>query len=347
MAKLVNLDCADAHKRFQDQLFRSIQSSHLNFLFGAGASCPGVVVAGNVENEILQLTHDDKGDEADTKTLQFLRELSVPMRELIADTLTSDVQASLAQYVMFLKTVDGILSERRTTLLPKQANLFTTNYDLFIEKASESCASLILNDGFNRAPSLKHVYKLSPERLFDVTHHTGNNYGYMAELPTINLIKIHGSMTWRAQNNDIVYDVMDFEKLMSVDERTPAAVRSCLEDRAIILPTQRKFKKTIMDRVYYDLLRIFANTLEREASLFISFGFSFRDEHILEIIKRALRNPTLNVIVCCYTADEALSHQDRFASYNNVSIVSPPSGESLNFDQFIQLISIIPGKAAI
>jgi hypothetical protein len=49
MARDVRLDDKDGFKAFQEVLFRAIQSSDLNFLFGAGASCPGIAPAGDVE----------------------------------------------------------------------------------------------------------------------------------------------------------------------------------------------------------------------------------------------------------------------------------------------------------
>ncbi len=48
-----------------------------------------------------------------------------------------------------------------------------------------------------------------------------------------------------------------------------------------------------MDSTYYELLRIYNNELDREGTLLVSFGFSFGDKHILDITRRALKNPTL------------------------------------------------------
>lgn len=346
MARDIKLGDKEQLAAFQEMLFRAIQSSHINFLLGAGASCPGVAPAGRVEAEILELLKAGKTDKADRTTVQFLKQFKEPMSELLGEKPSDNVNKSLKHYVEFIQTIDGLLSERKTNLLPKQASIFTTNYDLFVERASEECPSILLNDGFNRVPSLKSLHKFAPERLFDATHHTGNHYDYTAELPSINLIKLHGSMTWERQGNDVVYRVMNFESLAATAENDTKAVAALLQSVAIVLPTQRKFQQTIIERTCYDLLRIFANVMERENSLLIAFGFSFRDEHILEVVKRALRNPTLKLIICCYATEEVEEQQHKFASYNNVSLLIPDSSGDLDFPRLNTLLrTVTPAKA--
>lgn len=347
MAKNIRLDNKNEIESFQETLFRAVQSSHLHFLLGAGASCPGLAPAGQVEAEIFELLKVGKDEKANEKTIQFLKQFADPMMELLEGVLSEDVGTSLKNYVEFIQTLDSILSERKTNLLPKQASIFTTNYDLFIESASERCPSIILNDGFNRVPSLNNLPKFAPERLFDATHHTGNYYSYTAELPSINLIKLHGSMTWQRRGNDIVFRVMDFKALSDLRRGDPKGIAEFLESLAVVLPTQRKFQQTIIERTYYDLLRIFANVMEREGSLLIAFGFSFRDEHIFEIVKRALRNPTLSLIISCYSPEEVPELQDKFASYNNVSLLIPEAQDELDFGRLNKLLSdIAPHKAS-
>lgn len=345
MARDTRLGSEDELEAFREAIFRAIQSSHINFLLGAGASCPGVPPAGQVESDILELLKADKGREADKKTIQFLKLFKQPMSELLGENRSDNVGTSLKHYVDFIQAIDALLSERKTNLLPRQASIFTTNYDLFIESASEQCPTILLNDGFNRVPSLKNLHKFAPERLFDATHHTGNHYDYTAELPSINLIKLHGSMTWTRQGNDVVYRIMDFDRIAAIKEDDAKAVATALQSVAIVLPTQRKFQQTIIERTYYDLLRIFANVMERENSLLVAFGFSFRDEHILEIVKRALRNPTLKLIICCYALEEVEELQQKFASYNNVSLLIPEETGKLDFPRLNSLLrAIVPPK---
>lgn len=58
--------------------------------------------------------------------------------------------------------------ERKSNILNKQATIFSTNYDLFIEKiAAELSESIIFNDVFNRLTSLTNTYRFSPQDFFN------------------------------------------------------------------------------------------------------------------------------------------------------------------------------------
>ncbi|MGH9772965.1 MAG: SIR2 family protein, partial [Candidatus Acidiferrales bacterium] len=87
---------------------------------------------------------------------------------------------------------------------------------------------------------------------------------------------------------------------------------------AVILPQVTKFKTTLMDRTYYELLRIYANELDRENTLLVAFGFSFSDEHIRDITRRALENPTLRLIAFSHSNKDRQAFARMFGEYNNV-----------------------------
>ena len=63
---------------------------------------------------------------------------------------------------------------------------------------------------------------------------------------------------------------------------------------------KNKFKNTLYQEFYYQNLRQLSYELEKQNSILIVFGFSFADEHIAEIIKRACNNPTLNIYIFCW-----------------------------------------------
>ena len=102
---------------------------------------------------------------------------------------------------------------------------------------------------------------------------------------------------------------------------------------SIVLPKKEKFKNTLLNQTYYDLLRLYANELDKENTLLIVEGFSFADEHILEITKRALRNPTLALVIFCYTKDDSDRYYEMFSTYNNVDIVYAET-ENISFVEF-------------
>ena len=98
-----------------------------------------------------------------------------------------------------------------------------------------------------------------------------------------------------------------------------------------------------MERVYYDLLRIYANRLELENSLLIVFGFSFDDVHILDITKRALKNPGLLLLICAHSLSAAANYEAKLGMFNNIVIVHPDGTSAIEFEQFNSMLeSVIP-----
>jgi len=114
------------------------------------------------------------------------------------------------------------------------------------------------------------------------------------------------------------------------------------------MPQSTKFNTTVLNRTYYDLLRLYANVLERENVLLVSFGFSFRDEHILHLTRRALRNPTLRLVVPAYNRATVEYLADTFAAHSNVIVVAAPDGEVIDFARFNELLTAaVPTHAGI
>ena len=113
---------------------------------------------------------------------------------------------------------------------------------------------------------------------------------------------------------------------------------------SLVLPKKDKFKETILNQTYYDLLRIYTNELDRENTLLIAEGFSFADEHLLSLTKRALKNPTLKLIVFCYDKSPE-EYEDKFSPFNNVDIVYSEKG-NIDFDKFNSImLDILPRKS--
>jgi hypothetical protein len=89
-----------------------------------------------------------------------------------------------------------------------------------------------------------------------------------------------------------------------------------------------------MDSTYYELLRIYANELDREGTLLVSFGFSFGDRHILGITKRALKNPTLRLVAFAFNDADRETYLARFDGCNNVDIIAPGTLANIDFTKF-------------
>jgi hypothetical protein len=320
----------------QTALARAFQSGHINFLIGSGASCPAIFTAGDIEKDIAKLLDEGKDSEARDSMYEFLAGIQGPMNDLIAGATNDSNKQSVENYAEYLRIIEVILTERCTNLLPKQATIFSTNYDLLVEKAALDCRSLRLNDGFSRVPSLDGRMEFSSRTFYTTTSNTGNLYNYKVEIPCVNLIKLHGSFSWKKQSDAVLFSVQKTDLLTSA--RTESATKTFVDSYAVVLPQTAKFRTTLMDSTYYELLRIYSNELDREGTLLVAFGFSFGDEHLLSVTKRALKNPTLKLVTVAYSEADVAAFTDRFDGYNNVDIIAPAAGEQLDFPAFNALM---------
>ncbi|WP_192497498.1 SIR2 family protein [Pseudoclavibacter sp. CFCC 11306] len=351
-----------------EELRDIVQDAHLNFLLGAGASADLFKPLGDVED---WLTYLAQNEDVPTATLNRVRASVYAyffegVIDPNADVINESLEASpiLDTYRGFLRTLNTLLVRRRSSILDKQVNLFTTNVDLATEVAAEEL-QLELNDGF----SGRYLPMFSASNFGTVKSRRSLQYDNLAEVPTFNLFKLHGSTSWATRKIDLgeetkevitfnpstevfdsirgtlhsangaLYDVdkgTKIDELVQVADKPTPLEESLLdafmaeyEQLAIVNPTKDKFGLTVLNQNYYDLLRIFSNTLEKENSILFIIGFSCRDEHIRELIIRAARtNPTLQVIVFAYHPDEAQALKDRLnadlAANGNILVVSTP-----------------------
>ncbi len=326
-------------------LTRSLQSAHINYLIGAGASFPAVPIAGSVEQEIAALFDNNQEQEARERMYGFLSGVQRPTNDLIAGANNAQNAETVKNYADYIGIIEVILTERRTNLLPKQATVFSTNYDLFVEKAALNFPALRLNDGFSRVPSLDGRMEYASRSFFTTTSNTGNLYSYKVDIPCVNLVKLHGSLSWKKDGDNILFSVQP--KTLLPEQRTPQQIKEFVESYSVVLPQTTKFRTTLMDSTYYELLRIYANELDRENTLLIAFGFSFGDDHIFKITKRALKNPTLKLMVFAFNDADRQTFVTRFDGYNNVDIIAPDENAHIDFAAFNALLqSCLPKTQA-
>ena len=132
-----------------------LQSSYVSFLIGSGASMPAIQVAGSIEAEINELIEADELVEANLKAISFIEEIEKKHFAISIGIEDEETAQTHSNYVEFLTALDLLLFQRKNILLPRQANIFTTNYDFFIEHAASQLPSLLLNDRFDRGSAVE------------------------------------------------------------------------------------------------------------------------------------------------------------------------------------------------
>lgn len=267
-------------------------------------------------------------------------------------------------YRDFLRMLNHILYRRNGNITNKQINLFTTNIDIFLEKIIDDL-ELHYNDGFNGI--FKRRFSLSNFR--KSIYQKSSHYDNVSEIPVFNLLKIHGSITWELIDTNIylkgldlveeirnIVNSSDFLDIKALDDKkwgkegknitieeiiTESEKKDfekidvdsfigLYEELQIINPTKEKFKDTTFNKTYYEMMRYYANQLEKENSVLFIHGFSMADEHIREITFRSIKsNPTLKVFLCSYTQDAKLIldnlEKDKIDlnDFHNVQLIVP------------------------
>lgn len=350
-----------------------IESCNINFLFGSGMSAPYFSTLGNIEQLLTKLQEKIDSEEVSNGQASIVRaslykkyfdevifnNISIlDMQCLPPEKCNYDVCCVFNNYRIFLKAINSILLNRRSTILSKQINIFTTNIDIFFEKALER-ANVEYNDGFGGR--FNPLFDLSnfKKSYFKKSLHYDNTY----ELPVFNLMKMHGSLTWSREYNkgeknedilfssnlELIQNIKDKEvpkeKLIEVvndmtiedliskigTKTTDDSINQFMkeyEKLSIVNPTKEKFKDTVLNQTHYELLRIFSNELEKENTVLFVMGFSFADEHIRKLTVRAANsNPTLQIFIFAYMDSSKLAIEAELVksrpNNKNIKVISP------------------------
>ena len=268
----------------------------------------------------------------------------------------------------FIIKLAGLLSARNDKNLLKRINIFTTNYDMYFELSLET-NRIYYNDGF----SGRLVPEFSTDNYNRIVKQIVQNTERESQIPTINLYKLHGSLAWEKDSGNIKYrsnlievlkeiekcsDVFNcksfmYNKLSTTNIREPIKqinenntkfgpkliekvnkFNDAYEKLHIVNPTKKKFEETLFSNIYNDLLRMYSNELEKSNSVLFVFGFSFKDEHIYNITKRALANPTMIMYIFVHNKESLDDFKNLFKDHNNVNYVYCEN-KNINLCEFV------------
>lgn len=317
------------------------QDCNINFLIGSGLSSPFFGTLGKIEVWLTELENNT----------------------VIEPNLKDYIKASLygSYYRVAMKDNINILRAKITQDAP---------IDKPKTQKDKLDLDLHFNDGFNGIFKKRFSLRNFKKSFYQKSLH----YDNIAEIPVYNLLKIHGSVTWGLANSEIQFkgisqinslnkvieniellDIIELDDDIWLSEGRNATIDEIIEKAAekdplpdisdfveeyeslqIVNPTKAKFRDTTLNKTYYEMLRLYANELEKENSILFIMGFSMADEHIREITIRAIKsNPTLKVFICSYTekAEDILANLKSdnvdLKNYHNVELIHPFDGFTL------------------
>ncbi len=284
----------------------------------------------------------------------YVREVILPAAEYNPNSTLFNTDAQnkvIENYRQFVETVLKILSKKSHK---KRVNIFTTNYDGMVAHTAETLLRLgsydfHLNDGTDGF--VKRTLNARNFGRYFQDHGVFDRHA--KSVPQINLIQLHGSVYWYKDGEkiEVSYDLKrakkriedvplredeDFFNTLADETKTeadlnpPADVtatanttfQTAYDTLPIVNPTKWKFHETVFEEHYYQMLRLLSYELEKPDTVFIAFGFSFADEHILNLVKRSLSNPSLHMYVCCFDEVERVEMEKKFLGFGNIELVT-------------------------
>ncbi|VFQ47440.1 SIR2 family protein [Desulfoluna butyratoxydans] len=183
--------------------------------------------------------------------------------------------------------------------------LFTSNYDLIIEKSLEAIKAPYF-DGFVGSYE-PFFWQESIERFVDKSDLTQN---------WLRLWKIHGSLNWFWKENGKAdsHSIFRGGKIPNIEN---------VKNELVIYPSKEKYDSSKKQPfvAYFDRLK---SVLTAGELLFVFSGYSFSDQHINEIIFNSLRqNNRLSVLVFFYQDSEVVELYKASSSYLNLTAFGP------------------------
>lgn len=157
--------------------------------------------------------------------------------------------------------------------------VFTTNYDLFSERAMDRLGLPYAN-GFSGVVERRFnpaTFRYALAEQLDIS-----NRKWSAVDGFVYLCKLHGSISWTEDDHG----------LFPIRETWPQTAPS----KVMIFPTPAK-QNSSLGTPYSDLFREFQSRIVREQSVLITMGYAFGDEHLNNIIYQALTIPTFRLII--------------------------------------------------
>ncbi len=315
-------------------------SKNIGFFFGAGTSCAlGIPDIMQLTREVEATLKDGNLKtfgiiKDDLKTLIRGRDVNIEdilnqlrrIRELTEESETKTYQGVCGKAAA---TVDGEICKAIYKLITEKElsasltstirffawynllnrdftkEVFTTNYDLVIEKALEA-SEIPYFDGF--------VGSFEPFFWQESVDHQAQ-HGDLTK-NWIRLWKIHGSLSWfwRYSETTKSHRIIRIGNIGSVAD---------IKNELVIYPSKDKYDSSRKQPfiAYFDRMRDYLLCGEL---LFVFTGYSFSDQHINEIVFNCMRqNNRLFVIVFFYKDDDVENLHKSCSAYLNLHVFGP------------------------
>lgn len=224
----------------------------------------------NLEDFLSNLIQYEKYVENDKKD-KFLRSKN-KILEIIKESVRYGYNSEIMKHGKLIK----ILSDKIKS--PHKLSVVTTNYDILFEEAANELNFTVI-DGFSFTYKPKFDIDIFEWNLVkNIPNIRTKEVEYKKNI--INLLKIHGSLTWEIEDEGIYRELQNE-----------------IDNPVMVFPSSKKYYQSYQ-KPYFELFSKFQELLKQNNTLLITTGFSFCDNHIAKMITQAiLNNSSLSILI--------------------------------------------------
>lgn len=237
----------------------------------------------------------------DERASELVTELNEKLKIFINSILTTEnefYQKLVAEEERAIRAFNllksFILSFTSRAASRERLNLFTTNYDRFIELACDETGVLLL-DRFKG--KLQPIFR---NTRLELDYHY-NPPGIRGEPRYVEgvarITKLHGSIDWRFDKGRIIKTLLPFGA-----EETHPAIPENITEQVVIYPNSSKDLETAF-YPYAELFRDFSSSICQPNSVILTYGYGFGDSHINRVIEDMLTIPSTHLVIIAWDTD--------------------------------------------
>ena len=199
-----------------------------------------------------------------------------------------------------------ILSFASRSASRERLNVFTTNYDRFIELACDETGVLLLDRFKGKIQPIFRNTRLELDYHYNPPGIRGEPR-YAEGVSRIT--KLHGSIDWCFQKDKIIKTLLPFGA-----DNSHSSIPENITDQVVIYPNSSKDLETAF-YPYAELFRDFSSSICQPNSVIITYGYGFGDSHINRVIEDMLTIPSTHLVIIAWDRD--YSKEDEKTNYGS------------------------------
>lgn len=252
--------------------------------------------------KVLQSENADSlGEEINEKLMTLARNLLKNEQSVLA---ADKGRVALSIFRRFL------ISFSSRTATRDRLNIFTTNYDRFIEYTLDSSGIHMLDRFVGKLNPIMRMHKMELDYHYNPPGIRGEPR-YVEGV--VRYTKLHGSLDWRTKGGEIQKEPLPFGiELNNADIEDPY-------QRLVVYPNSAKG----IDTAYFpysELFRDFSTATCRPNSVLVTYGYGFGDSHINSIILDMMLIPSTHLVIISF--DKAEGRIQKFVEKCNLSQIT-------------------------